>query len=81
MRISYVDAKERESQRTIWPIALAYYVGVTLLGAWCELRGGFRHFRADRFRAAEMLEDRYDTAGGDLMRHWFELQRERTLDH
>lgn len=81
MRISYVDATERESQRTIWPIALAYYVDVTLLGAWCELRSGFRHFRADRIRATEMLEDRYDTAGGDLMRRWFELQRERTLDH
>jgi predicted DNA-binding transcriptional regulator YafY len=45
-RISSVDAVSRVSQRTIYPIALAYYVDVTLLGTWRELRGTLRHFRA-----------------------------------
>jgi predicted DNA-binding transcriptional regulator YafY len=31
----------------IWPIATAFYVDVTVVAAWCELRGAFRHFRTD----------------------------------
>jgi predicted DNA-binding transcriptional regulator YafY len=38
MRISYVDEKAKRTRRTIWPLAMAYYVDVTLVGAWCELR-------------------------------------------
>ena len=38
--------------RTIRPIAMAYYVDVTVVGAWCELRSDFRHFRADRILSA-----------------------------
>jgi predicted DNA-binding transcriptional regulator YafY len=36
--IAYVDGEGRRSRRTIWPIALAYYVDVTVIAAWCELR-------------------------------------------
>ena len=50
MRISYVDEKSKRTRRTIWPLAMAYYVDVTLIGAWCELQEGFQEFprRADR---------------------------------
>lgn len=74
MRITYVDAKDRSSDRTIWPIAMAYYVDVTLLGAWCELRGDFRHFRVERIRAACVLDGCFSTDGGRLMERWFALQ-------
>ncbi|MGZ5906256.1 MAG: helix-turn-helix transcriptional regulator [Reyranella sp.] len=33
MRISYVDEKSKRTRRTIWPLAMAYYVDVTLVGA------------------------------------------------
>ena len=53
MAIAYVDEEGRRTRRTIWPIAMAYYVDVTLLGAWCELRNDFRNFRVDRIADAD----------------------------
>jgi predicted DNA-binding transcriptional regulator YafY len=79
LRVSYTDAAGRQSHRTIWPVALAYYVDVTLLGAWCELREDFRNFRVDRIQASTMLDDRFDTEGGALMARWFALPREARL--
>lgn len=75
LRITYRDAEGRSSKRTIWPIALAYYVDATVLGAWCQLRGDFRHFRAERVTAAELLDETYP-GGRDLMARWFALQRD-----
>src|ERR1700676_4023747 len=48
MRIPYTDGGGQRSNRTIWPIAMAYYVDATLIGAWCELREDYRHFRVER---------------------------------
>ena len=48
LHILYADENGTRTQRTIWPIAVAYYVQATLIGAWCELRQDYRHFRADR---------------------------------
>lgn len=59
MSIDYVDEASRHTQRTIWPLALAYYVDVTLIGAWCELRSDFRHFRVDRVVASRLLDERF----------------------
>src|SRR5919197_402725 len=53
--IAYLDEKDVATERTIWPIALAYYVQATLIGAWCELRQDYRHFRADRISALAVL--------------------------
>jgi predicted DNA-binding transcriptional regulator YafY len=68
--ITYVDAQERRSSRTIWPIGLAYYVDVTLIGAWCELRQDFRHFRVERILTSTVLDDTFSTDGGKLMEGW-----------
>ena len=51
LRIAYVDEKGKRTRRTIWPLAMAYYVDVTLVGAWCELRKDFRNFRVERIAA------------------------------
>ncbi len=55
----YRDEKEAQTRRTIWPIAVSYWDAVRLIIAWCELRKGFRHFRADRVIDAQFLEERY----------------------
>jgi predicted DNA-binding transcriptional regulator YafY len=68
--ITYVDAQERRSVRTIWPIGLAYYVDVTLIGAWCELRQDFRHFRVERILTSTVLDETFSTDGGRLMEGW-----------
>ncbi len=74
IRIAYTDAAGQHSTRTIWPIALAYYVDVTVLAAWCELRGDYRHFRIERITVSALLEERFSTADGALMRGWLALQ-------
>jgi predicted DNA-binding transcriptional regulator YafY len=75
LRITYADASGQRSNRTIWPIAMAYYVDVTLIGAWCELRRDYRHFRVERIVTSTLLEERFSTGGGQLMQGWL-AQRE-----
>ncbi len=74
MRIGYVDEHGRPSERTIWPIAMAYYVDATLIGAWCELRGDYRHFRVERITAATLLDDRFP-ADHALREGWMALPK------
>jgi predicted DNA-binding transcriptional regulator YafY len=74
LHISYVDEGGARSERTIWPIAVAYYVQATLLGAWCELRQDYRHFRADRIVSLAVLEERYPSDNGRLMAEWLALR-------
>src|ERR1700688_2757317 len=45
--LHYRDEHGRDSERTIWPIAVGYLEAVRLLAAWCELRKDFRSFRTD----------------------------------
>jgi predicted DNA-binding transcriptional regulator YafY len=75
LAIDYVDEKGSSTQRTIWPIAVAYYVQATLIGAWCELRQGYRHFRADRITALTVLEECYPSDNGRLMAEWLALRQ------
>ena len=75
LRITYADAAGRRSNRTIWPIAMAYYVDVTLIGAWCELRCDYRHFRVERIVTSTLLETTFPTSDGRLMEGWL-AQRE-----
>jgi predicted DNA-binding transcriptional regulator YafY len=74
VRITYSDVQGQESKRIVWPIAMAYYVDVTVLGAWCELRRDFRHFRVERIMTSSILQDQFPTDGGKLMKRWFALQ-------
>jgi predicted DNA-binding transcriptional regulator YafY len=78
IRLAYVDEQDRRTRRTIWPIALAYYVDVTLIAAWCELRGDYRHFRVDRVESLAVLEEHYPPDNGRLMAGWLALGKERT---
>jgi predicted DNA-binding transcriptional regulator YafY len=70
LRIDYADEQGRASSRTIWPFAVAYYVEATLIGAWCELRQDFRHFRADRVQALTVLDVGLPVPGRTLMADW-----------
>jgi predicted DNA-binding transcriptional regulator YafY len=74
LRITYTDQQARQTERIVWPVAMAYYVDVTLLGAWCELRADFRHFRVERIVSSALLEERFPTDNGRLMEQWFALQ-------
>jgi predicted DNA-binding transcriptional regulator YafY len=75
--IAYLDEKGHHTHRTIRPIAMAYYVDVTLLGAWCELRNDFRNFRVDRISNAQLLDERFLAESGKLMAEWLALPKHR----
>lgn len=66
----YRDEQDRETHRTVWPIAMSYWEAVRILVAWCELRHAFRHFRTDRVVSAEFLEVRYPTQRARLRAAW-----------
>jgi len=70
IRLAYRDEADRETRRTVWPVAIAYYETVRLLAAWCELRQDFRHFRTDRVSEAEFLEERYPARRDILRSQW-----------
>lgn len=58
---------------------MAYYVDATLLGAWCELRGDYRHFRVEWIVTSTMLGETFPTNSGKLMEGWFALQAKQLL--
>lgn len=68
--IAYGDELGRESERTIWPIAVSYWEMVRVIVAWCELRKAFRSFRTDRVRAATFSTDRYPIPRTRLTAQW-----------
>jgi predicted DNA-binding transcriptional regulator YafY len=75
--IGYADEQGRRTNRTIWPIAMAYYVDVTLVGAWCELRADYRNFRVERIQSSKVLDEHFDQDNGRLFREWSALPKER----
>ena len=70
IRIAYVDEHGATTERVIWPIGLAFMERVRMGAAWCELREGFRHFRADRIRSLSPLSLRYPTRRAVLVKAW-----------
>ncbi len=70
--VRYTDAHEQDSDRILWPIAIAYFDQARILAAWCESRAAFRHFRIDRFQRTKILGERYPEPRGRLLRRWRE---------
>jgi predicted DNA-binding transcriptional regulator YafY len=70
LRIAYVNDSGMASERVVWPIALAFMDKAQVMAAWCELRNGFRHFRADRIRQLTCLRLRYPTRRTVLVKQW-----------
>lgn len=70
LRIHYRDTEGRQSDRIVWPVAVAYFQAVRLLVGWCELRAAFRHFRTDRIESVEFLAERYPQSAKSLHAVW-----------
>ena len=79
MSIDYSDDKGARTHRTIWPIAMAYYVDVSLIGAWCELRQDFRSFRVDRILGSRLLDEHFSPEHGRLAAAWLALSKEAPI--
>jgi predicted DNA-binding transcriptional regulator YafY len=68
--LSYTDEHGASTERIVWPFALAFMENKRLLAAWCELRGGFRHFRTDRIVSATADGTRYPRRRHELVKAW-----------
>jgi predicted DNA-binding transcriptional regulator YafY len=60
----YQRADGAVSERILWPLGLFYWGEKWTLGAWCELRGAFRHFRLDRIGELRLVASRYEAIEG-----------------
>jgi len=70
LRIRYISIAGAETDRLVWPVALVFFEGARLVAAWCELRGDFRHFRADRISTLEGTGIRYPRPRSELVVLW-----------
>lgn len=66
VQVRYRREDGEVSQRTLWPLGLVFWGRCWTLGAWCELRQGFRTFRMDRIEAVETRTERFDDRYGHL---------------
>jgi len=70
LHLTYRDQKEATTERTIWPLLIAYLDAVRYIVAWCETKQGYRHFRTDRVLALEVLEAKYPGRRAALIKEW-----------
>src|ERR1700733_11299049 len=70
LALAFHDAQGGSTERTIWPFGIGYFDEARVVMAWCELRQGFRHFRADRIVSCQTLEARYPLGRRRLLRDW-----------
>lgn len=70
VELVYQDAEGEETQRTVWPIQIAYYEGKQILVAHCCLREAYRNFRTDRISQLTLTDQPYGRARRTMAREW-----------
>lgn len=70
LQITYRDQAERETERTIQPVALIYYSENTNIIAWCELRQTIRQFRAGRIEHGTLIGAYFRGEGDGHRKLW-----------
>lgn len=75
LRLTYRDENDCETTRTVRPVGMIYHVDCTIVAAWCELRGAFRHFRTDRVWGCDVLDDSFTDQATSLRQLWIEQER------
>jgi len=79
--LCYEDATGAATRRVIWPFLVGYVATVRVIVAWCEMRGDFRTFRADRISRLEFIDEAYPERSAALRRRWLAArERERSDD-
>lgn len=60
LAFAYRDRGGAATRRTVRPLGLFFWGQSWTLGAYCELRAGFRNFRLDRMQAVRLGRDRFE---------------------
>lgn len=74
LELAYHDQTGTPSERTVWPFAVGFFDRAYVMVAWCELRGGFRHFRLDRIVSLTVTGSRYPRRRLVLLKEWRESE-------
>jgi predicted DNA-binding transcriptional regulator YafY len=75
--LDYKDASGSSTLRTVRPLGLFFWGAVATLGAWCELRSGFRNFRVDRIEGLELLGETFDSERGKTLSDYYRSMADR----
>jgi predicted DNA-binding transcriptional regulator YafY len=76
VRFHYRDLKDRGSERTVRPLALAFYGPIWLLASWCEMRQDFRSFRFDRISELTILNETFSAERGKTIQDFLKRDTE-----
>jgi predicted DNA-binding transcriptional regulator YafY len=68
LRLSYANAAEAATTRTVRPLGIFFWGRTWTLAAWCELRQDFRNFRLDRVAASTILDETFEDEAGKSLR-------------
>ncbi|MDB5817910.1 MAG: DNA-binding protein [Rhizobacter sp.] len=74
LELTYQDAGNENSRRTIWPFALGYFDSSRVMVGWCEMRQAIRHFRTDRVVSLSVPGCRYPRRRQALIKEWREQE-------
>lgn len=72
LRIVYRDDAGQETERIIWPFVIGFFEQHKVVGAWCELRQDYRHFRIDRIAALAATGERAPRRRHAMLKEWRE---------
>jgi predicted DNA-binding transcriptional regulator YafY len=76
VEFAYEDRNGQASARRVQPLGLFYWGQTWSLGAWCEMREGFREFRLDRMRELAVTDQVFQPEPGRTLADFF-LMREQ----
>ncbi len=71
----YQDRESAESRRRVRPLGLFFWSQSWSLGAWCELRQGFRNFRLDRMHDLALAPGTFAPEPGRTLEDFFAEKR------
>jgi len=77
LSLSYLDANDARTERTVRPLGLWFWGKVWTLVAWCELRRDFRMFRLDRIAGMSETGDTFRAEPGTTLRDFYRTMEER----
>lgn len=75
LAIEYRDPGGRQTKRLVRPLGLFFWGQTWTLGAYCELRRGFRNFRLDRMLRARMSREEFELKSPVTLEDYFNEQR------
>ena len=70
IKITYVDLKEKTTNRKIRPLSLVFFGPVWLLMSWCEKRKDFRNFRLDRIKELNVTGELFRDEKGKTLQDY-----------